>query len=298
MTQLDDNKADIVARDRLAEPLALSVRKQQGSIDAALEELPSALTLDRQAARRPGQDAAVARPPQRGRRPGDQGVQGLTIETLRQLDPVLTELANSGDDFVKAFNVFLTYPFVDEVVGRDPQVARNLHMGDYTNLSIELDVSTARPAAPDVCVPSDLPTDSCPTAARRRRQLVQDCLATRRSEVRCDPGPDPRQAWPDAEQPVVTISKTPAVRSAEVEQAASKECTSLNRSRKLAKQCKKKKNKDNPVCTVLGSCRRGGGCRGGADPLPTGVPTLPPPGLRCRAATANWSTAAARRWDS
>jgi phospholipid/cholesterol/gamma-HCH transport system substrate-binding protein len=37
--------------------------------------------------------------------------------------------------------VFLTYPFVDEVVGRDPQVARNLHMGDYTNLSVRLDLN-------------------------------------------------------------------------------------------------------------------------------------------------------------
>ena len=77
---------------------------------------------------------------------GDVGVRVIkaskdsTIESLRQLEPVLTELADSGDDFVKSFNVFLTYPFVDEVVGRDPQVARNLHMGDYTNLSIELDV--------------------------------------------------------------------------------------------------------------------------------------------------------------
>ena len=66
-----------------------------------------------------------------------------TIESLQQLNPVLTELANSGDDFVKSFNVFLTYPFVDEVVGRDPQVARNLHMGDYTNLSIELDIDAS-----------------------------------------------------------------------------------------------------------------------------------------------------------
>ena len=57
---------------------------------------------------------------------------------------MLTELANSGDDFVKSFHVFLTYPFVDEVVGRDPQVARNLHMGDYTNLSIELDLDLER----------------------------------------------------------------------------------------------------------------------------------------------------------
>ena len=63
-----------------------------------------------------------------------------TIESLRLLDPVLTELAATGDNFAKSFNVFLTYPFVDEVVGRD-LVARNLHMGDYTNLSIQMDVS-------------------------------------------------------------------------------------------------------------------------------------------------------------
>ena len=77
---------------------------------------------------------------------GDVGVRVIkaskaaTIDSIHQLQPVLTELANSGDAFVKAFHVFLTYPFVDEVVGRDPQVARNLHMGDYTNLSITLDL--------------------------------------------------------------------------------------------------------------------------------------------------------------
>jgi phospholipid/cholesterol/gamma-HCH transport system substrate-binding protein len=77
---------------------------------------------------------------------------------------VLTELAATGDNFAKSFNVFLTYPFVDEVVGRDPQVARNLHMGDYTNLSIQMDVSVTGddPAAPPT-VPTDLPTILDPT---------------------------------------------------------------------------------------------------------------------------------------
>ncbi len=81
-----------------------------------------------------------------------------TIDSLRQLQPVLNQLAASGDDFVKAFNVFLTYPFVDEVVGRDPQVARNLHMGDYTNLSVTLDLDldpgAADQPAPTCCRPS------------------------------------------------------------------------------------------------------------------------------------------------
>ncbi len=47
-----------------------------------------------------------------------------TIDALTQLQPVLTGLSKTGDDFVKSFNVFLTYPFVDEVVGRDPEVAK------------------------------------------------------------------------------------------------------------------------------------------------------------------------------
>ncbi|MFL6003691.1 MAG: hypothetical protein ACJ72P_12855, partial [Nocardioides sp.] len=80
-----------------------------------------------------------------------------TIESFRQLVPVLTELSNTGDNFAKSFNVFLTYPFVDDVVGRDPQVARNLHMGDYTNLSVKLDVALpvgGGGGGPDVPVPT------------------------------------------------------------------------------------------------------------------------------------------------
>ena len=57
-----------------------------------------------------------------------------TINSLRDLAPVLDGFAKAGQNFPKSFQVFLTYPFVDEAVGRDPQVARNLHMGDYTNL--------------------------------------------------------------------------------------------------------------------------------------------------------------------
>ena len=64
-----------------------------------------------------------------------------TINSLRDLAPVLDGFAKAGQNFPKSFQVFLTYPFVDEAVGRDPQVARNLHMGDYTNLSVNLDIN-------------------------------------------------------------------------------------------------------------------------------------------------------------
>ena len=83
-----------------------------------------------------------------------------------------TELADSGDDFAKSFNVFLTYPFVDEVVGRDPQVARNLHMGDYTNLSIKLDLD--RRPVPTGCRRVRIPTSCRPAARlRHRRQALR-----------------------------------------------------------------------------------------------------------------------------
>lgn len=161
--QLDDNKADIVDAIESLNRLSLSVRRQQGTINSALEELPSALTsLD-------GQRADLVKMLQALNQLGDVGVdvirrsKDVTIASIRQLQPVLTELANSGDSFVNAFNVFLTYPFVDEVVGRDPQVARNLHLGDYTNLSATLDIDltgdNGLPIVPGLpCVPlSDIP---------------------------------------------------------------------------------------------------------------------------------------------
>ncbi|MEE3128879.1 MAG: MCE family protein [Actinomycetota bacterium] len=162
---LDDNKADIVDAIERLNQLAISVRQQQGTIDDALDELPSALrSLDRQR-----EDLVTML--QSLNELGDVGVRVIeeskdtTIETIRQLQPVLTELANSGDAFVKSFNVALTYPFVDEVVGRDPQVARNLHMGDYTNLSVELevDLSLGITGVP-TSLPTLLPTELEPTA--------------------------------------------------------------------------------------------------------------------------------------
>ncbi|KRE95694.1 hypothetical protein ASG76_08760 [Nocardioides sp. Soil774] len=156
--QLDENKADIVDAIESLNRLAVAAEKQLPTIDKALEELPSALdSIDRQrddlvemlTALNDLSDVAV-----------DVIAQSkdATITSLKRLNPVLTQLAASGDDFTNAFNVFLTYPFVDEVVGRDPQVARNLHMGDYTNLSITLDVDlTSVPTT----IPTTLPTEAC-----------------------------------------------------------------------------------------------------------------------------------------
>ncbi len=148
--QLDESRTDIVNAIEALNRLGASARQQQGTIDAALVELPSAFeSID-------GQREDLIKMLDALNRLGDVGVRVIraskqsTIESFRQLQPVLTELANSGDAFVDSFNVFLTYPFVDDVVGRDPQVARNLHMGDFTNLSVELDLDLTKAAIPGV----------------------------------------------------------------------------------------------------------------------------------------------------
>ena len=50
------------------------------------------------------------------------------------------------------------------MVGKNPQQANDLHMGDYTNLDIDLDLGEIhhgwRPAAP---VPNPLPSEGLPT---------------------------------------------------------------------------------------------------------------------------------------
>ena len=154
MRNLDDNKASIVQALESIDRLSQSVRSQEKTIDATLEELPSALTsIDAQRKDLVTMLQALSRL-------GDVGVRVInaskvaTTQVIRNLEPTLTQLANAGDSLVKGFGTALTYPFVDEVVGRDPQVARNLHMGDYVNLSIDLQIDVAGPLTASSQVPS------------------------------------------------------------------------------------------------------------------------------------------------
>jgi phospholipid/cholesterol/gamma-HCH transport system substrate-binding protein len=156
MGQFDQHKADIVDAIESLNRLAVSVKAQIPTIDATLEQLPSALrTIDAQRGDLVKMLKALDNLSNVGIRV-IKASKDSTIESFRQLVPVLTELSNTGDNFAKSFNVFLTYPFVDDVVGRDPQVARNLHMGDYTNLSVKLDVAlpVGGGGGPDVPVPT------------------------------------------------------------------------------------------------------------------------------------------------
>jgi len=160
-----------------------------------------------------------------------------TITSLQRLDPVLTELAASGDDFTNAFHVFLTYPFVDEVVGRDPQVARNLHMGDYTNLSITLDVDVAGGASASPSLPTNLPTILDPTV------VINDVLACIQS-------------------------------GSLTSDACKKVLANVQKLTQLREECAKSENKDKDVCRELNALP---GLPSPPVPLPsTTLPTLLP----------------------
>ncbi len=157
MRQIDDNKQQIVDAIESLNRLAVSINRQKDSIELALDEMPQALaSIDRQ------RDDLV-RMLDGLSRLSDVGTRVIrdskvaTIESLRALAPTLTKLAEAGDALPQAFQVFLTYPFVDAVVGKNPAQARNLHMGDYTNLSIQadLDFSGAGPA-PNLPDPGDI----------------------------------------------------------------------------------------------------------------------------------------------
>jgi phospholipid/cholesterol/gamma-HCH transport system substrate-binding protein len=107
----------------------------------------------------------------------------------------------------------LTYPFVDAVVGKNPAQARNLHMGDYTNLSAQLDLDLG--AGPQ----NPLPTDVC----------KQDPTGTL-----CNPG-----------QVLTDLQK--CLMSGDLNSAA---CKNIG-VQKLIKACKKPANKKKAVCQAV-----------------------------------------------
>lgn len=190
MAQLDDNKQDIVQAIESLNDLAVSINEQRGSIELALDEMPDALaSIDRQRddlvrmLEALDELSAVATDVIRQSKTA-------TVDSLQALDPVLTKLAEAGDSLPKSFQVFLTYPFVDEVVGRNPAQARNLHMGDYTNLSVQMDIdlSNGLPQAPGLPVP-ELPLDPVGTV-----NDVVECVNTGDPDSKACQDLGPKQA--------------------------------------------------------------------------------------------------------
>jgi phospholipid/cholesterol/gamma-HCH transport system substrate-binding protein len=170
MGQLDRNKQTIVTALENTSRLAAQLKKQDGTIKSALDRVPDTLrSVNRQRADLVKLLQALNRLSGVGVRV-IQASKESTINSLRSLGPVLDGFAKAGDSFPKAFQVFLTYPFVDEAIGRDPQVARNLHMGDYTNLAINFDVDVKTLPLPSL---PGLPDEICQTVDQIRTQVRQ-----------------------------------------------------------------------------------------------------------------------------
>ncbi len=172
MGQLDANKAGIVRSIESLNRLAIQLKEQDGSIKSALDNLPAALkSIDSQRADLVKMLKALDRLSGVGVRV-IKASKTSTINSLRSLAPVLDKLADAGSSLPNSLQVFLTYPFVDSAVGRNPQVARNLHMGDYTNLNARLDINvTSPPVLPTL--PTTLPT-TLPSP------IVDACIAVKK----------------------------------------------------------------------------------------------------------------------
>jgi phospholipid/cholesterol/gamma-HCH transport system substrate-binding protein len=159
MGQIDDNKQDIVRAIEAVNRLAKTAKEQTSSINVALDRMPRALdSLDKQ------RDDLIRMLDALGRL-SDVGTRVIraskanTVNSLESLAPILSQLADAGRSLPKALQVFLTYPFVDAVVGTTPAEARNLHQGDFTNLSAKLDIDLEQMLAtpPGLPAPPELP---------------------------------------------------------------------------------------------------------------------------------------------
>lgn len=138
MGQLDANKSSIITALENLNRLSLELRRQDGTIKAALDDVPAALaSIDGQRDDLVKMLKALANLSSVGTRVIAASKES-TIDALRNLAPVLAALGEADQNLPKSLQVFLTYPFIDEAVGRDPQVARDLRMGDFTNLSVSL----------------------------------------------------------------------------------------------------------------------------------------------------------------
>ena len=245
MTTLDDNKSDLVEAMESLNELAVELRKQTPAIKLALRELPQGLAaVDAQRTDLVRMLEALADLSTVGTQV-IRDSKAATIDSLNALAPTLTKLAEAGDSFPRSLQVFLTYPFVDAVVGEDPQQARNLHMGDYTNLSIKLEADLGD------LLGGKLPGLPPPPPL--------DCSKTPLAPL-CDAG-----------GPVVdTLTRVEkCLRSAD---PTSKACQDVSL-KKLREECLREKYADNPVCQVVTTLPE---LPGGE--LPS-LPGLPGPGL-------------------
>lgn len=161
--QLDANKAKILTALEKINDFSVATNKQRDSLENALDDLPAALrTINAERDDLVGLLEALDR------------LSGIatdvirrsksdTLAALRDLQPVLRELANAGDSLPAATSALLSFPFTDAVVGdsvsratstvcnaRDLSNAQKIRQGscfgDFYNLQIGLQLDASQAA--------------------------------------------------------------------------------------------------------------------------------------------------------
>ena len=140
VSQLDKNKQALLTSLEKINGLAVATNKQKSAITGALDNLPEALTVVNQ------QRDDLVKLLKALDRLGGVGTQVVkdskadTVANLKSLQPILRNLADSGDDFAKSFIALFTYPFPNAATGTTVQGSKDFHKGDYTNLNAEMDI--------------------------------------------------------------------------------------------------------------------------------------------------------------
>ena len=133
---LDQNKARIVTAIKSVDVLAKKLNAQKATLATAIDSLPTSIaTLDKQR-------AALVKTLQALATLGNTATRVITsaqkdlVANLQSLYPILTKLAEAGENLPKSLELLFTYPF--------PDGAAKAVKGDFTNLNITLDVNTQK----------------------------------------------------------------------------------------------------------------------------------------------------------
>ncbi|MFI6828685.1 MCE family protein [Kribbella sp. NPDC050241] len=133
---LDQNKQRIVTAITAVDALAKKLNAQKATLATAIDSLPKSIaTLDKQR-------AALVKTLEALATLGNTATRVITasqkdlVANLQSLYPILTKLAQAGEDLPKSLELLFTYPF--------PDGAAKAVGGDFTNLGITLDVNTQK----------------------------------------------------------------------------------------------------------------------------------------------------------
>ncbi|ASU80194.1 mammalian cell entry protein [Actinopolyspora erythraea] len=134
--ELDESKGDITAALDSVNRLSATLREQRGNIDSALRDLePGLKVLNRQRQQLVTMLESLDELSGVATDVINRTRQDV-LHNLRQLQPVLRNLAAAGSDLPKSLQILFTYPFTDAAVEGIK--------GDYTNLYINADLNVSR----------------------------------------------------------------------------------------------------------------------------------------------------------